>query len=102
MFSRMQKAWQEIKRGKPGHRFQNRYESHRSPGHGGVRKWSLIALGVVLILGGTVFLPLPGPGMLIIAAGALMMAEESHAMARALDWMELRVRSVFSSPRRNR
>ena len=102
MFARMQKAWQELKRGKPGHRFQGRYESHRSPGRGGARKWSVIGLGIVLILAGIVFLPLPGPGMLIIAAGALMMAEESQATARALDWMELRVRSVFSSPRRSR
>jgi len=94
------KIWEELKRGKPGHRFQGRYE--RANRRGGLRKWALIVGGVLLILAGIVFLPLPGPGILIIAAGGFLMAEESHAAARALDWIELRVRSVISSPRRNR
>jgi hypothetical protein len=94
------KIWQELKRGKPGHRFQGRYE--RANRGGGPRKWLLIAGGALLILAGIVFLPLPGPGMLIIAAGAFLMAQESRAAARALDWIELRVRSVFSLPRRSR
>jgi hypothetical protein len=94
------KLWQELKRGKPGHRFQSRYQ-RANPG-GGLRKWAQIVGGLLLILAGIVFLPLPGPGLLIIAAGAFLMAEESRAAARALDWIELRVRSVFSHPRRSR
>ena len=94
------KIWQELKRGRPGHRFQGRYERHTQ---GGVlRKWLVIAGGVLLIVAGVVFLPLPGPGVLIILSGGLLMAEESLAAARALDWIELRIRSVFSSPRRSR
>jgi uncharacterized protein (TIGR02611 family) len=96
----MKRLWQELKRGKPGRRFQSRHEKARRGGL--LRKWALIVGGALLVLAGIVFLPLPGPGMLIILAGALLMAEESRGAARALDWMELRFRSVFSSPRRSR
>ncbi|HEY3074490.1 MAG TPA: PGPGW domain-containing protein [Burkholderiales bacterium] len=39
-------------------------------------------------------LPLPGPGLLVIAAGVLLMAEESHVTARALDWLEIQARKL--------
>ena len=86
------KVWDELKRGKPGHRFQSRYE--HSQERGALRKWLVIVAGALLVLAGMVLLPLPGPGMLIIAAGAFLMAEESRAAARALDWIELRVRRL--------
>jgi hypothetical protein len=44
---------------------------------------------------GVVFLPLPGPGLLIIAAGALLVAEESLSAARALDWLERKARRLM-------
>ena len=88
------KAWEELKRGEPGRRFLSRYERNEHAPAGALHKWSLIALGIVLILAGIVFLPLPGPGMLIIAAGAFLMAERSRSAARALDWMEVRVRRL--------
>ena len=86
------RLWQELRRGKPGHRFQARYE--RTSQGGALRKCALICAGVLLIAAGIVFLPLPGPGMLIIALGAFLLAEESRAAARALDWIELRVRRL--------
>jgi hypothetical protein len=45
-------------------------------------------------LAGVVLLPLPGPGLLVIAAGVLLMAEESHVTARALDWLEIQARKL--------
>src|SRR5204862_3521008 len=75
MLRRLRRGWRELKRGKPGRRFRERYE--RSPSTHGARKWALIGIGVLLVLVGVVFLPLPGPGLLIIAAGALLIAEES-------------------------
>lgn len=44
-------------------------------------------------------LPLPGPGLLIIALGALLIAEQSRAVARALDRLELWLRRRLASPR---
>lgn len=95
MRNRLGKSWRELKRGEPGRRFQNRYERRGRSG-GGLRKWLLIAGGLLLVLAGIVFLPLPGPGMLIIAAGALLMAEESLSAARALDWLERKARRAFA------
>jgi hypothetical protein len=46
------------------------------------------------VLAGLVLLPLPGPGLLVITAGVLLMAEESHAAARALDWLEVKARRL--------
>ncbi len=92
----VRKAWQDLKRGEPGRRFQSRYERAHRAARGGLRKWSLIVAGLLLVLAGVAFLPLPGPGMLIIAAGAVLMAEESLSAARALDWLERKARRVKS------
>jgi len=90
----LKKRWRELKQGKPGRRFRDRYERARRGG--AVRKWLLIAGGALLALVGIVLLPLPGPGLLVIAAGLLLIAEESHATARALDWLERKLRRLAS------
>ena len=55
----------------------------------------MVVLGVLILLAGIVLLPLPGPGMLVVAAGALLMAEGSRAVAGLLDAIEVRVRSLI-------
>jgi UPF0716 family protein affecting phage T7 exclusion len=92
LLAHLKKAWRELKRGKPGRRFSERYERGRR--RGTARKWLLIAGGALLALAGIVLLPLPGPGMLVIAVGLLLIAEESRATARALDWLERKARSL--------
>lgn len=95
MLRRLQKGWRELRQGKPGQRFQDRHRRVREgPGCSTVKKCLLIVGGAFLVLAGVVFLPLPGPGMLIIALGALMMAEGSRATAKALDWLELKTRRL--------
>jgi len=97
VLSYFSESWQELKRGEPGRRFQSRYERGQGGASGRARKWSIIAGGLALVLAGIVFLPLPGPGLLIIAAGALLMAEESLGAARALDWLERKARRVIGT-----
>jgi len=95
VLGRLKKGWRELRAGRPGRRFQDRYQRLRkNAACGPAKKWGLIAGGVALVLVGIVLLPLPGPGMLVIALGALMMAEESHSTARALDWLEAKTRSL--------
>ena len=94
MLAPLRKRWRELKQGKPGRRFRDRYERGRRGG--AVRKWLLIGGGALLVLFGVVLLPLPGPGLLVIAVGLLLIAEESHATARALDWLERQVRRLAS------
>ena len=95
MIQRLKAGWRELRHGKPGRRFRDRYERRRNERrHPGEHKWSVIVVGALVILAGIVLLPLPGPGMLVVAAGALLMAEESSALARALDALEVRVRAL--------
>jgi hypothetical protein len=39
-------------------------------------------------------MPAPGPGIIVAAFGAALIAEESYAAAHMLDWLELRVRRL--------
>ena len=99
MIGRLQQGWQELKRGQPGRRFQDRYARRREAVRGVLGKCAFVCLGVLILLAGIVFLPLPGPGMIIMAVGALLMAEGSRTMAKALDALEVRARRLYSSLR---
>ncbi|HEY5897237.1 MAG TPA: PGPGW domain-containing protein [Burkholderiales bacterium] len=95
MLRRVRQSWKELKHGKPGRRFRERYDRRRArPGRTVLRKWAVISAGVLAILAGIVLLPLPGPGLLVLAGGALLIAEESRATARLLDWIESKARRV--------
>jgi hypothetical protein len=95
LITRFKISWRELRRGDPGRRFRERYERRHKRSHPNGRKWSAIIFGALIVLAGIVLLPLPGPGMLVIAAGALLMAEESLAIARALDAIEVRARNLL-------
>ena len=45
---------------------------------------------------GAVALPAPGPGILVLALGAGMIARESRVAARVLDWIELRLHGAWA------
>lgn len=74
-----------------GARFVTRYQSraHLHRLHP-VRAWRLL-LGLGLLAFGIVNIFIPGPGgSVIILASLLMLAGESHLLARSLDWAEVR------------
>ena len=97
MIDGLKTRWRELRHGEPGRRFRARYERrHARARHAGGRKWALIVAGVVIALAGIVLLPLPGPGMLVIALGALLVAEESLTVAKMLDALELRGRAFIA------
>ena len=54
-----------------------------------------VGVGLLIVAIGIVGLPAPGPGFLIIALGGAFLARESHAVARAMDWLEVRLRRVL-------
>jgi hypothetical protein len=57
--------------------------------------------GAVLIAAGLFMLIAPGPGILVLLVGCALVAEESHYMARFLDWAEVRIRRAISALRKN-
>jgi uncharacterized protein (TIGR02611 family) len=85
-------AWQGFWRERPGQRFAQRYARQRRRHAGPLRRAARMATGVVLVIVGVIFLPLPGPGFVPILLGGAMLAGESLRIARALDRAELRVR----------
>jgi len=92
MLQRLKKNWRELKAGIPGERFQKRYrQKQRSPA-GWLHRFLFLAGGMLVMAAGLFFLPAPGPGFVILLIGAGLLAEESLAAARALDWTEIRLR----------
>ena len=53
----------------------------------------VFTLGLVLVVGGLVLVPLPGPGWLIVILGIAVWASEFEPAARLLDFVKARVRA---------
>lgn len=99
MIQRLKTGWRELRQGEPGRRFRGCYERrHSRARHAGGRKWSVIVAGLIAVAG-IVLLPLPGPGMLVVALGAFLVAQESLTAARMLDQLELRARALIARRR---
>ena len=94
---RLRMHWHELAAAPRGQRFQQRYARRQQARRSRVGKPLTIAAGVLIVLVGVIMLPAPGPGMLVVLLGASLVAEESRASARALDWLELRVARFLRS-----
>ena len=96
MVERMMQHWREFKASKPGQRFKDRYRRRRRHEQGHV-VWRilLIALGAVIAVGSFVLAPLPGPGWATVFVGLMILAGELLP-----DWLEVRLRRLFSFTRK--
>jgi hypothetical protein len=87
---------QDLGRGKPGHRFQDRYR--RSQRSKAARGWMprilRFAGAAVAIAIGLVLAFIPGPAVLFFLLAGALLASDSLWIARALDWIEVRARRV--------
>ena len=83
----------ELLQAKPGRRFTEHYRHHRT-GPAWRRPLALIG-GVLLIVLGAFLILTPGPGIVVVFAGAALIATESPQAARALDQLELRLRQAW-------
>ncbi|MGH8042208.1 MAG: hypothetical protein ACREPN_09215 [Rudaea sp.] len=84
MFARLRRHLRAFLNARSGTRFRAHHRRVKARPHV-VRTTLMIAAGIVLILLGVVLLFLPGPGLLIGALGALLIAGESLIVARLLD-----------------
>src|SRR5688572_16410802 len=90
--------WQELKRGRPGRRFQDRYDRARSEeSRGGpIKRIALIGLAIVCLAIGVVLAVMPGPAVLFFFLAGGLLATESRIVARLMDWLEVRLRKIIA------
>lgn len=89
------RSWDRFVHATPGRRFQERYQRIREEKGSAWKRCLVFCLGIVLILVGLFFMVVPGPGIPIVAVGLALVAQESAALARALDRAELRLRRLW-------
>ena len=94
MLDGIKSHWNDLKRGKPGSRFQDHYKKRHEKQSSPWREVLVLGGGALIVAAGIFFLPAPGPGFLIIFLGGGLMAQESRHAARVLDWCEKRIRAV--------
>ena len=94
MLEKWKKSWKDLESAPPGERFERMYRRRKSSGSAAGRI-AMIAVGIVLIAGGVILLAIPGPGLLVIAFGGALIAQQFQAVARAFDALELLLRKLY-------
>jgi hypothetical protein len=88
-------AWDRFVHATPGKRFQERYRRMREQKGSAWKRCLIVCGGIAICLAGIVFLAIPGPGLLILAVGLALIAQESVTLARLLDRAELKLRRLW-------
>jgi len=100
MFNRLKESWADLKHGRPGSRFEDQYDEQRKKKKSPFGKALRIIIGLLLFPVGVFFLAVPGPGLFVIAVGAVLIAREFRIAARFLDTFEVRARKTMEWARR--
>ena len=95
MISAFKEFWTNIKKGRPGSRFQDQYDEARKERRSRIGRVARIVAGLLLFPVGVFFLAVPGPGLLVIAFGAVLIAREFRVAAVILDAVEVRGRKIW-------
>ncbi len=98
----VRRQWQHFVATPSGRRFQTRHRMRRAQTAGVARKFVICTFGVIIALAGVIMLVLPGPGLVALVIGAVLIAEESLLVARALDRFDLWVTRLYGRWRARR
>jgi hypothetical protein len=92
----LRRHWHTLRRGKPGHRFQDHYLQARRSGRraGALQRVLFYGAAVVCVLIGIVLSVIPGPAIPFFFLAGGLLATESRVIARFMDWCEVRLRNV--------
>lgn len=98
----LKKSWQELKKGRPGQRFQERAKRGKEEraSQSWIKRFLKPALAVILIVAGLILCVIPGPGLPLVIVGAALLAERSLIIARSLDWTEVRGQKMLAWAKR--
>jgi hypothetical protein len=95
MLKDLKQSWRRFKAGLPGRRFQQQFRQRRRFRSGAARKSLFMAIGILLAAAGIFLLFVPGPGIIILLIGAVLIAQQSSLAARAFDRIEIRLRKFI-------
>ena len=95
MRTRLKDYLRLLRTAEPGKRFQQYFSRRHQAGSSNLRRVLTLGLGGLVVAVGLVLMPAPGPGILVVAAGAALMAGESLWMARGLDRAEILARKLW-------
>jgi hypothetical protein len=98
MIKRAKENWLHFKQSYPGQRFQDHHHRYQQGCIGRrrsyLRGFFSIFGGFLVVVGGLIAVPGPGPGWLIILLGLGIVSRESLFFARLLDRAEVRLRGL--------
>lgn len=99
---KFREQWRDFRRGRPGRRFQSRYERARKSERttGKFQRVLIVAFALVCFALGVVFAVIPGPALPFFFLGGGLLATESRPIARFMDWGEVEIRKVVAWGRR--
>ena len=100
MLRKLKRSWSSLKRGRPGSRFQEQYDRQRKAGSSTVGRVLRISAGLITLPLGLFLLPAPGPGFIVVAIGAVLIAREFRFAAQLLDRLEPRGRTLVDWAKR--
>lgn len=95
MWSALWTRWSKFLDSKPGRRFQDRYHRRRESAYrvSSFTGYANAVGGLVVVLLGIVFIPVPGPGWVVLFLGLGLLSGDYLPLARVLDRAEFRVRT---------
>jgi hypothetical protein len=98
----LRKQWRELQQGRPGHRFIDQYERVRRSArdYGLCRRMVFLIAGLISLAIALVLSVIPGPAIPFYFLAGALLAVQSRALSRLMDWMELRVRQLARWARR--
>jgi hypothetical protein len=94
LIGRAKRSWRLFESSKPGDRFQVRYYYRKQRGPGRLSRIFNIVVGGALVIFSAFFGWAPGPGVVTFVIGLAMVGGEFLAVARLLDWAEVRLRAL--------
>jgi hypothetical protein len=98
-WTKLEDCWSALRDGRPGSRFQRLHEQRQVRQDGEASSAWMLG-GLILVCVGLILLVAPGPGLLLIGAGAFLVARESQNAARFFDRCEVQCRLALYRFRR--
>ena len=100
MMTSFHRIWQGLKRGRSGHRFQDRYAEARKFRHDSswahrARRVLRLIVALVAVVIAVFLMVFPGPAIPFFFLAGTLLASESLYLARAMDWAEVRLRKLW-------